>query len=345
MAKMNILILSDLNWHSDSKRINREDILLLYESQTLSNSSRFITIANYYNLVLSENPDLVIFAGDVTGDGSCGHGFQNAFFYLLTLLQLKGIMTLFLRGDNDLETYYASVTDNISHLPLIHEFSDTAIKVQGLRILGIGYDTSADKKSMQAFLDTHSGKSYDLIVCHAQLKRRTALLKLKCKCLITGHFDNKLFKIGSTVFLSHSNDSEVINYSTISKTPKGTSYTYTFRHTKKRLEIKYRLSPALNHDSLSINDVPVDIREYENLELPQSSYDKDKNALALAIKFLRGQAYKKSLKLMYRIKSGKVKMDKAVFSKQMKEHITAKHRLSRTMLADYLGREVWKYLK
>ena len=225
MVNTNILILSDLNWHTDSKRINREDILLLYENPTVQQSNRFRTIIKYYDLVKFEKPDLVIFAGDVTGDGSCGHGFQNAFFYFLTLLQISGYQTLFIKGDNDLEQYYSSVTDNISHLPLIQEISDKAIKVNGLKILGIGFDTSADKKSLQSFLDIHVKKTYDIVLCHAQLKRRTVLMKLDCDCLITGHFDNKLFKMGSKVFLSHSNDSEVINYSSIVSSSNGMSYT------------------------------------------------------------------------------------------------------------------------
>ena len=345
MVNTNILILSDLNWHTDSKRINREDILLLYENPTVQQSNRFRTIIKYYDLVKFEKPDLVIFAGDVTGDGSCGHGFQNAFFYFLTLLQISGYQTLFIKGDNDLEQYYSSVTDNISHLPLIQEISDKAIKVNGLKILGIGFDTSADKKSLQSFLDIHAKKTYDIVLCHAQLKRRTVLMKLDCDCLITGHFDNKLFKMGSKVFLSHSNDSEVINYSSIVSSSNGMSYTYVFHHTKKRLDIKYRLTPSSGMDSLHINEVPVEIEQYENLKLPQSSYDRDKNALALSIKFLRGRTYKQGLKLMHKLKSGKLEMDKSLITKHMKDHITAKHKLSRTMLADYLGREVWKYLK
>ena len=344
MAKTNTLVLSDLNWHIDSKRVNREDILLLYESSIVPQSNRFRTITIYLEIIKSVTPDIVIFAGDVTGDGSCGHGFQNAFFYLLTALQLKGTETLFIKGDNDLEQYYTSVTNNISHLTLIQEISDKAIKIRGLKILGLGFDTTADKKRMQQILDTHSKKSYDIIVCHAQLKRRTFLMKLNCKCLVTGHFDNKLFKIDGKVFLSHSNDSEVINYSMISTSSGISTYTYVFHHTRKRLEIKYVLSP-INADTLVINDVPVGIEQYENLKLPQSSYDKDKNALALSVKFLRGQSYKKVLKLMHNLKAGKLEMEKTLLTKYLDKQIIAKHKLSRTMLADYLGREVWKYLK
>lgn len=345
MTNSHILILSDLNWHLDSKRINREDIFLLYETKVVGHGQRFYSVGTYFEIIKSQNPSLIIFSGDVTGDGSCGHGYHTAFYYLLSLLQIEGIPTLFIKGDNDLDEYYTAVVQNLSSLPLVTEISDSVVNIQGLRILGISYETTADKSALQAMLTEVKDQSFDLVVCHAQLKRRTALIDLKCKTLITGHFDHKLFEFSGKTFISLGNDSEVINYATIRIEQDGLKYSYNFYNPKRRLIITYRLNPSDSSEDLYINDVPVDIAEYESLKLPQSGYAKDKNALALSIKFLRGKTYKEALELMMKIKSGQTAMDKALITRHMKVNITAKHKLSKTMLVDYVGKEVWKYIK
>ena len=343
MLDPRIIILSDLNWHIGSKRINRADILMLFESRTIGSGQRFSRVDDYYKTLTAHNPTLVIFAGDVTGDGSCGHGFQTAFYYLLCLLQLQEIPTLFIRGDNDLDSYYKAVVQGLPSLPLVKEFSDSTVNIQGLNILGISYHTTADKKQLNTLLDQVQDMQFDITIGHSPLKRRTALLDINTNCLVSGHFDNKLFYIDSKTFISLSNDSEIINYVTITYEAGIPTYNYLFANPRKHLQISYVYQSGRDH--LYLNDIPVNVSEYEKLELPQTKYDKDKNALALSIKYLRGQAYKSSLELMQKLRSGELKMESSLLSQQLKNQITSKHTLSKTMLVDYLGSEVWKYLK
>jgi len=341
---MKVLVLSDLNWNSESRRINREDILLLYESRSLGHGLRFSRAAAYLNVIELEQPDLVIFAGDVTGDGSCGHGFHTAFFYLLSVLEIKRLPTLYIKGDNDLDEYYNSVLKNSSHFSYVKEISDQSVSVGGLRVLGVSYDTTADKPTLKAFINEHKANTYDLVVCHSPLKRRTGLFALNCRLLITGHFDNKIFSIGGKVFVSLSNDSSLINYGTYTRKKSSEVFQYRFKHFQKRLSLSYTLDSE-GTDQLLIDDIPIDIKQYEKLQLPKSNYDKEKNALSLSLKFLRGAAYKKGLRQMWEIKKGKVIPEKSALKALMKLQITSRHKVSRTMLADYLGKEVWKYIK
>lgn len=341
MVDPRIVILSDLNWHIDSKRINRADILMLFESRSIGSGQRFYRIDDYYRLITAQKPSLVIFAGDVTGDGSCGHGFQTAFYYLLALLQLQEIPTLFIRGDNDLDSHYNAVVQGLPSLPLVKEISDSTVNIQGLSILGISYQTTADKKQIKTLLSQVQGMTFDLTICHCPLKRRTSLLDINTACLVTGHFDNKLFSIDNKTFISLSNDSEVINFVTVTYKGGIPKYNYLFASRKKHLQIRYESVK----DNLYLNDVPVDIAEYEKLKLPRKRYDKDKNALALSLKYLRGQDYKRSLELMLKLRSGELEMDSTMLTRHMKNQITSKHKLSKSMLVDFLGNAVWKYLK
>jgi len=343
-------MISDLNWHQGSRKINREDILLLFESKVHGHGERFRSVKKYWDIILSETPDLVLIAGDVTGDGSCGHGFHTAFYYLLILLELSQTPTCFLRGDNDLEIYYSSVTDNLSDFRYVMEISNKAIEVQGLKILGIPYETTAQKKLLRRTLQAHSGCHHDLILCHSPLKRRTFLLDLDCDYLMTGHFDNKLVSFDKKVFISCSNDSKIINYATIHLGKGRQTIHYKFSDPLKRMLIDYKLLRQLpyknnsDRDSLEIDGIPIPIEEYEEMALPGSSYKKDKNALALAIKYLRGQAYRRSITLMCKLKSGEIESSKVLLDQKMKENITSEHTLSRSMLLDYLGSQVRTHL-
>ena len=346
---LKILVLSDLNWHENSKKINREDIFKILETQRAGSGARFQKVLKYWKLVQDENPQIVLFAGDITGDGSCGHGFHTAFFYLLTLLEIKNIPTFFVRGDNDLEPYYKQVTSNLGQYRA-KDISGKLISVNGINLYGLSYQYT-NETDLLARLDNLNDYKIDILLCHCELKRRTALLdKVKAGLIITGHFDNKICNINNVDFISLSNDSQVINYATIDYTSDNElRYTYNFIHPEKKLHLRYltyntKMRKKSHDGRFFINDIEVNIAEYEAMELPYSNYEKEKNSLALALKFLRGQNYSAAITYMLEAKRG-AKIKKKVLSKMMKAHITARHKLSRTMLADYLGAEIWKFFK
>ena len=347
---LKILVLSDLNWHENSKKIGREDILKLHETQRPGSGERFHKVLNYWNLVEDENPQLVLFAGDVTGDGSCGHGFHTAFFYLLTLLEIANIPTYFIRGDNDLEGYYDQVTSNLDNYN-VKEISGKLVTVGGINIYGLSFQ-STNESDLASRLDSLKDYRIDILLCHCELKRRTTLIdKVQAGLILTGHFDNKICSVNKVDFISLSNDSQVINYATIAyESDENIEYTYHFTNPRRKLHLRYITTRAFmkanrkQKDHFFINDVPVDIAEYEAMELPYSNYEKEKNALALAIKFLRGQNYSSVVDYMIGLKRG-AEIKKKMLFKMMKHPITSKHSLSRTMLADYLGPAIWKYFK
>ncbi len=347
---LKILVLSDLNWHENSKKIDREDILKLHEIQRPGSGDRFLKVLNYWNLVEDENPQLVLFAGDVTGDGSCGHGFHTAFFYLLTLLELASIPAYFIRGDNDLEEYYKQVTSNLGNYKA-KEISGKLVSVGGINIYGLSFQ-STNGSELTASLDSLNNERINILLCHCELKRRTTLIdKVNTGLIITGHFDNKICRIGKTDFISLSNDSQVINYATIIyESDEKIGYTYHFTNPRRKLHLRYITTKALmkvdreQNGRFFVNDVPVAIAEYEAMDLPYSNYEKEKNALALSIKFLRGQNYSSIIQYMIGLKQGSEIKKKELFN-MMKHPITARHSLSRTMLADYLGPGIWKYFK
>lgn len=342
---MKILVLTDLYWNSSAKKISKEDIKDVTIGGPPAYSERYRSLQAYWHIIIKEKPRLVLLGGDLTGDGSCGHGFQNAFFYLLCLLELSKTSTFFIRGDNDLAGNYAQVIDNISIFSYIKEISNTVVEFENLKILGIPFQSTANKKSLHKLL-LEKIPEVDIVLCHSELKRRTTLFELDARIIITGHFDNKLCSIQDKLFLSFSNDSNIINYGTLTYSKKKTVVDYYFHNQQKKsqLHIKEQVDKLLDKESsgvIHLDGLPMNISEFENLRLPNSDYEKTKNALALAVKYLRGKNYSMAIEQLLTASS---KSDYIKLNDTRKSHITAKHKLSKSMILDYLGNKVRKYL-
>lgn len=347
MIPTKILVLSDLYWNRNSKNISRADIKEVSKDGPPVYSERYRSVSAYWNLIKDEKPILVLFSGDLTGDGSCGHGFQNAFFYLLCLLELSEIPTFFIQGDNDLKVYYSQIKDTLSVFSYVKEISNRIIHHGGITILGIPFQTSNNKKQLKKLIEENE-ETIDIVLSHCELKRRTSMFEMDTKIIITGHFDNKLASINDKLFLSFSNDSSsIINYGTLSFSSDQSvvSYHIVNRIKNSKLSVIEDISILQKSQSsglIYIDGMVIDITEFENLTLPSSDYEKDKNALALAIKYLRGQNY--SLVIQQLIDS-RAEADYEKLNSLRKHNITAKHTLSKSMILDYLGNGVRDYLK
>jgi len=314
--------------------------LSLYDNNFIpSHDEKFRRLNNYWDIILKERAEVVLLAGDLTGDGSCGHGFHLAFYYLLCLLDLARIQTFFIRGDNDLDKYYNQIITNMKQFSWIEEISNRAVIYNGIKFWGLPFQTTRTKKKLNKILDNHS-KEVDILICHSELKRRTHLFDLPVKHIITGHFDNKICCINDVVFLSFSNDSDTINYGMI-EWGENPTYYYSFYNTRQKSslvykEIKSSLLNGKRNSLIRIDNIPIQISEFEILQLPKSDYEKDKSALALAIKYLRGNNYSSAVNFLRTTKAEENFKTKR-YHTLLKQQFTSKHKLSKSMILDYLG--------
>jgi len=343
---MKILVLSDLYWNSSSKKITNEDLVNFVEAGVPSYSEKFRNVIDYWKVIVNENPDLVLLAGDITGDGSCGHGYHMPFLTLVSLLEKAKTPTLFLRGDNDLDSYYDFASKVVTHYTYVNEVSDQVVKHKGINILGLSFQATRNKGSLKAYIN-HRDEPIDILFCHSELKRRTHLFESNAPIIITGHFDNKLCCIDNKIFVSLSNDSSIINYCTLNLAEESeVAYHFLDRKNQSRISLREKLRDLLSKRSnnlITMDGVPLPIEEFEKLPLPKSREEKDKNALAFAIKFLRGHNYSNAIELL---RSSKVENNYKVkeIAKARKAYITPNHTLSKSMIMDYLGNRMRKYL-
>lgn len=334
----NIVILSDLNWDAHLRSITPKEIIEFSLNQL--SLDRYERIRRYFEIVIKEKADLVLIAGDVTGDGFCGRGFQNALILLLSLLEQQNIPTLFISGNHDPDENYDVVKKWIRNFSHVQEISSKLTTVSGLKILGVNYNTSKSKSSLRQMLKEHSGK-IDMVLAHSTIKRRINHFDFDTDYIITGHYDRKLLAHRNTVFIALDNDSEEVSYAVIKKYEKNTDQvSLKIKQNKNTLfsfsESYAQLISGNRNSILEVNGRPTfDLLKLENANDQSISRD---GAHYLYLKYLRGINYASSLDTMYRMKNDVALTPSDLSLNQLHGlPITASYKISESMIEDYLG--------
>jgi len=335
---MNIVILSDLNWEAHLRTVTPNEILEFRSDQLAMH--RYERVRRYFEIVIKEKADLVLLAGDVTGDGLCGRGFQYALILLLQLLEQENIPTLFISGNHDPDENYIVVKDWIKKFNNIQEISGQLCDVYGLNILGVNYDTSNSKSSLRKML-AQQNKKIDIVLAHSVIKRRINHFDFDCDYIITGHYDRKLLAHRNKVFIALDNDSEEVSYAVINKNEKYTDQLSI--KIKKDGDTLFSLTDTFeqlisgNRNSiLEVNGYPTfDLLKLENANEQSISRD---GAHYLYLKYLRGINYTSCLDTMYRMKNNLSPTPSDLSLNQLHGlPITSNYEISESMIEDYLG--------
>lgn len=312
-----------------------------FEDSQLS-LDRYQRINRYLQIIEAEKADLVLFAGDVTGDGFCGHGFHYAFSLLLTLLERRRIPSFFISGNHDEPAYYETVIEFTKDYQYIREISNQSIDIGELKILGMDYECSKSKRSLKAFIKKHENEKYDLLLAHSQLKRRIRLFDLPCQYIITGHYDRKICMHRDTVFIALDNDSEAVSYAVIEKNigrrdvvhfkvKENEQTIYRFSEETYQLLEGNRTNTLVLNEQRTLNLDQIEAAPTNQLVTDKGDY--------LYLKYLRGENYVKSLNTLYKI-DHKIPLSELDLSLAQVEDlpIIDTYKISESMIVDYLGR-------
>ncbi len=334
----NIIILSDLNWQAHLRGLTKEEVMSFTEQDLMVD--RYERIRRYYEIILEEKADLVLFAGDLTGDGFCGRGFQYAFILLLSLLEQRCIPSVFISGNHDPDEHYDVVKEWISGYQYTQEISGKIVTVLGHKILGVNYVCSKSKRSLQSLI-TESSEKVDFVLAHSQIKRRIRHFDFNCSYIFTGHYDRKLLAHRNTVFMALDNDSEEVSYGVLNKQERAAdeitikiqqSSEVTFSY----CENVHKLLAGQRNSVLLVNGRPTfDLMKLENASDESLSRDGEHY---LYLKYLRGVNYGCSLDTMHKL-ANNLPLEFSDLSLNQIHHlpITASYKISESMIEDYLG--------
>lgn len=329
--KHKIVVLSDLYWDHHLMTVTEEEV----RNFTIADieKERYYCLRKYATLIKHEAPTLVLFAGDLTGDGSCGHGYHNVFKILLLILESQEIPSLCIGGNHDKEEYYGAVVEMISHLEFAQEISNRCVQVNGLNILGIPFETSKDKRKLKKVL-RENPQSIDIVLAHSELKRRTWLFDLDTSIIVTGHFDQKMAGIDGRVFISLNNNwRDDFTYATLAfeEIDSVTAefifiidpYESRFSETKEHLTTnKINTIYTINDQEMKIEKSLVPITDNRRLDLND----------------FRGMSLKHGIEYLLECKRKGSKPDANTVNKLNQLYVYEDFKFSKTMIWDYLGR-------
>ncbi len=185
ISQMRILAISDISWN-------------------------FTSLQKLTGQIEKIQPDLVLLAGDLVNDMigiSDGKVFSAQKYWdnvysLLDFLNERKIQTFCIRGNWDNSQKYDRIIKLASKkLSYVKEISEKIVEFEGIRILGLSHTFTNSLEDIR-LLSENFHEQLDLVLAHAEYKRRIWLFHLNAKLIITGHFDRQFCQIQDKVLIS-----------------------------------------------------------------------------------------------------------------------------------------------
>lgn len=220
---MKTLALSDLNWNGDSRDIKLSEILTMTTYDIL-NHPNFSKAKFYFEIVIKNTPDLLLLCGDITGDGSCGHGYTSSVIAFLKLVESKKIQTRYISGNHDEPQYYNEIKRQFVNSKYVKELTHNIERIGDMKVIGLSHAQTRTKTSFRQVFNT---EKVDIVICHCDHGQRLNLFDFNTDFIITGHYDLKVINPNHKTFISLDNDSpEGTNYVTIDSSAKKTEVAF-----------------------------------------------------------------------------------------------------------------------
>lgn len=189
---MKILFISDLLFDKPTKaeRINREytDPFGKIINVQYSKSIVGYDVSDHIKLIKSIKPDLILIGGDLTDEFKFRSPPDDIFSELVKFLNFineKKIQCYIVEGNHDVY-FFDKVKKVISELEYIKDISNKIAEFMDIRILGLSYSFISKLKNCRVIREKFPEK-FDIVLAHAELKRRIWLFDLKTKYILTGH--------------------------------------------------------------------------------------------------------------------------------------------------------------
>lgn len=336
LPSMRVVILSDLNWQPHLRSITEHEIAHFTDADLRKN--RYERIARYLSIVVKEKADLVLLAGDITGDGGCGHGFQNALKLLLQLFEKRAIPSKFISGNHDPIENYDDLLSFTDQLNYTEEISNKSCVFKGLKLLGINYDCSASLSRLKQTIAAHADNSFHICLAHSEIKRRLRLFDTNAQLIVTGHYDRKLMPFRDSLYVALDNDWAEVSYATADFNKEG--LTQASIHIRQDPDTTLSLTQTVqsdteNHIMTAHGQPALDLSKIENYR--DSDLTDDGGESWVYLKHLRGNNLRQVFHTLWTIKKGGELAESDLSKSEIyKLRVTDKYKVSKSMIGDYL---------
>ena len=190
--RVRILALSDINWRPYHRNTNLPKL-----------STNLIKLSR---LVEEVEPALVLLGGDLVDDFKREENAERIAYWqelskFLDYLESKKVQCYFVKGNWDAIPEYDELATR--QYKYVREISNKLAEANNLRVFGISHALT-DKLSTMKELRRMVPQPVDVVLAHAEGRRRIWLFELPTKVIVTGHFDQKLCIIRNKLFISFS---------------------------------------------------------------------------------------------------------------------------------------------
>ncbi|MBI5915924.1 MAG: metallophosphoesterase [Bacteroidetes bacterium] len=327
---MRVLVLSDLFWNKNSIKIKLPKLGRNGLKEVL-NKPIYERVNHYFEIVAKSKPDLVIFCGDVTGDGSCGHGYYSPFIFLVKLISEENIQVRYIAGDHDEHEYLEKVSNYFQKSEFVKKLEGKSEQIGNLSFLGLSFDQSKSKQKLTEISNSELSK-LDIVYCHCPHSNRLRLLEIEADFILTGHFDLKVINPNGKTFISLCNDSFLsTNYVVIDvKEEKSIiefHYIDRFDSSWFRVEKRHGLFTSLETNFVTR---PHPLRG----RWPEISVDKFEDSMEVNSlkKYLFNQEFQLAIEKLQKLKKLGIKMNDSEVEDMLNVKINATLRISKSFI-------------
>ena len=167
-------------------------------SQKILAVSDTTLIPEYQRMFDNLKPDIVVLAGDYDEGMLLGVDNTERYFYDFLRHAGKKSNVLVIKGNHDDSKWSDSTShysvNKINGIKGCNEISGKSIKINGLKFLGIDYESSRINANLLPLLDKH-GDGVDVIVSHGDVSKIHHLAKLKPMIVINGHTRGGVYSV------------------------------------------------------------------------------------------------------------------------------------------------------
>lgn len=316
---MRILALSDFNWNVESKSVKMNDVLVMSNAQILNHPS-LTKVKFYFDIIKKHNPNLIFFCGDITGDGSCGHGYITPLTCLFKLIESIKVQTRFICGNHDEDLYFESIKKIFVKSKYIKHLTEKVETIGNIKVIGLSFNQTYSNRIFKKIIKESNSK-IDFVVCHCHHTKRLNLFDFNTDFIITGHYDLKVINPNSKTFISLDNDTPT-NYVVI-------------EYLQKKIQITYNVQEFNSHELKWFKF----IKNKNEFSLKDSNYMLDRLNSSDNLTYIYNIELQNLIELLQKKKSiGKIVLQKEL-DKILEININRSLKVTRAFLNSYIRLE------
>jgi hypothetical protein len=304
-----------LAWNEKSKLVSLDQVLEMNFNEILDDVN-FSKVRSYYKIIKFNSPDVIFICGDITGGGSCGHGYASSIVALLKIIEGLNITTSYISSNHDENIDVIKLDEISTDSKFVKRLTGNIDEVRGLKVIGLSYEQSKNVKSFQKL---KTDVEIDFVISHCNQTNRLHLFDFNTEFTITGHYDFKVINPYGKTLISLYNDLPWMNYVIIDYSKTSSKFSY---YIKEHTDFNWTFIKFAKLNG-----------KLKNLE---TNYVHEKFHVNLYIPFITNNDYEKAIEYILKWKMENQDINSVDLKKLMNVEISPYQNISKSFIKSYI---------